>query len=173
MGLNFPSAPTIGQAYPSPAIVGVPQFIWNGSVWNSGADYNVVTAAEYIANSAPTKVVASGAVWSAVATLPNISDTSGTITLDMAACLDFYTLLTGVGRTLAAPTNAIKTGQKGVIYLAQDGTGGRTITTWHSAWKFPGGLKPTLSAASGAVDVISYVILSNTFVLCTFNPDFR
>jgi len=37
MGINFPSSPTVGQAYPSPSIPGLPQYIWDGTAWNSGA----------------------------------------------------------------------------------------------------------------------------------------
>ena len=31
--LDFPNAPTVGQVYPSPAVVGVPQWRWDGSEW--------------------------------------------------------------------------------------------------------------------------------------------
>ena len=33
MGFNFPDAPTIGQLHPTPAVVGIPQYQWNGSEW--------------------------------------------------------------------------------------------------------------------------------------------
>jgi len=37
MGMNFPSSPTVGQAYPSPSVPGLPQYVWDGAAWNSGA----------------------------------------------------------------------------------------------------------------------------------------
>lgn len=36
MGLNFPSAPAIGEIYPTPAQAGIPQWTWNGTTWKSG-----------------------------------------------------------------------------------------------------------------------------------------
>ena len=35
MGLNFPAAPLVGDVYPTPAIVGVPQWTWNGTTWKT------------------------------------------------------------------------------------------------------------------------------------------
>jgi len=34
MGLNFPAAPLVGEVYPTPALPGVPQYLWDGEVWN-------------------------------------------------------------------------------------------------------------------------------------------
>jgi hypothetical protein len=36
MGINFPSAPAVGETYPTPAQPGLPQWTWNGSAWKSG-----------------------------------------------------------------------------------------------------------------------------------------
>src|SRR4249920_2536801 len=91
------------------------------------------TVAEYVANSAPTKMLTPGAVWTAAAA-GSLVDTSGTITPDFNAALDFSLVFTGTSRTFANPLNATKQGQKGVIYFWQDATGGRTITTWGSSW---------------------------------------
>jgi hypothetical protein len=33
MGINFPAAPIIGELYPTPAIAGIPQYKWDGTVW--------------------------------------------------------------------------------------------------------------------------------------------
>ena len=129
------------------------------------------TAAEFRSNSAPTKMLTPGAVWGA-AGWANTPDTSGTITPDMSAGIDFYSTVSGAGRTLANPTN-VKAGQKGVIFLIQDATGGRTITTWGNLYNFPGGIKPVLSSAANAVDMISYVVSGGLSIFCTFNADFR
>jgi hypothetical protein len=42
MSLNFPSSPTIGQVYPSPVVPGAPQYVWDGTVWNSGGGVGAV-----------------------------------------------------------------------------------------------------------------------------------
>ena len=52
---------------------------------------------------------------------------AATVTMDMALSLDFAWMLGGVGRTFANPNN-LRVGQRGMIYLTQDGTGSRTIT---------------------------------------------
>jgi len=129
------------------------------------------TAAEYIANSAPTKMLTPGAVWAAVVTPTTLTD-AATVTPDFSLGIDFAWMLGAVGRTLANPIN-FKVGQKGLIYLTQDGTGSRTITTWGSMWKFPGGVKPTLSTGPFAGDAISYVVINSTAIYCTFNADFK
>ena len=86
-----------------------------------------------------------------------------TITPDLAAGLNF-TVTLGGNRTLASPANA-QPGDGGLIALTQDGTGSRSLA-FGSAWKFPGGA-PGLSTAAGAVDAISYLVLSPTLILCT------
>ena len=128
------------------------------------------TAAEFVANSAPTKMLTPGAVWSAAGSLANLSGT--TQTPDFSANIDHQLNLSIAGHTLANPTNT-KVGQKGIIYIYQDATGGRTITTWGTAYKFPGGTKPTLSTAAAAVDAISYIVLSSSFIACVFQADFK
>jgi hypothetical protein len=122
------------------------------------------TAAEYVANSAPTKMLTPGAPWSAAAPV-TLSGTSATPNL--GAGIDFIWTLSSATSTLVNPTN-LKPGQKGMLYLVQDGTGSRAINTWGSFYKFPGGTKPTLTAAANAIDVISFAVKSSTEVHCFF-----
>ena len=122
------------------------------------------TAAEYIANSAPTKLLTPGAVWTAAAIFTLTDGT--TVTPNFSNGIDFVWTIGAAGRTLANPTSP-KPGQKGMIYLVK-GTAAATITTWGSQYKFPGGIKPALSAAAGAVDVISYACKSVTEIECFF-----
>ena len=131
------------------------------------------TAAEYVANSAPTKMLTAGAVWAA-ASYSASAPSAGVFTIDLNAGLDFYLALNAAGMTVANPVNMTKAGQKGVIYLRQDATGGRTITSWGNQWFFPGGVKPTLSTAPNAYDIISYVVplASGGVIFCTFNAGF-
>ena len=35
MGINFPSAPAVGETYPTPAQAGLPQWQWNGTSWKT------------------------------------------------------------------------------------------------------------------------------------------
>jgi len=127
------------------------------------------TAAEYLANSAPTKMLTPGAAWAAAACL-SLTD-GATVTPDFNAACDFILSIAGTGRTFANPVNP-KVGQKGIIYIQQAGSGNNTITTWGSAWKFPGGVKPVLSTAVGQIDAISYSYLNSNYILCTFSAGF-
>ena len=126
----------------------------------------VATAAEYINNSAPTKLLTSGAVWSAAGQV-TLTD-SATVTPNFNLGLDFIWTLGAAGRTLANPTNA-KPGQKGIIGILPGASG--TITTWGTSYKFPGGTKPTLTA--NGFDIISYWVSSASYIYCTALSDFK
>jgi hypothetical protein len=54
--LDFPNSPTIGQIYPSPAVVGVPTYTWNGTSWNSNAGPYLPsgTVTDFFQAAAPT-----------------------------------------------------------------------------------------------------------------------
>jgi hypothetical protein len=96
-----------------------------------------------------------------------LSDASGTISWDVSTGSIATVTLTAAGRTLANPTN-LKVGSY-VLHVLQDATGSRTITTWGSAYKFPGGVKPTLSTAANARDIIS-IVSDGTNLYCAFMP---
>ena len=129
----------------------------------------IATAGEFLSNSAPTKMLTPGAVWGASGNYI-IPDTA-TLTPDFSLGLDFRITLGTLTYTLANPVNT-KNGQKGVIYIYQDATGGRVITTWGSNWKFPGGVKPVLSTAPNAIDVISFSAVGGGVMYCTFSAGF-
>ena len=59
-------------------------------------------------------------------------------------------------RTLDAPSNQVA-GATYILIVKQDATGGRTLNTSASAYKFPGGTEPTLSTAASAVDILTFV----------------
>lgn len=80
-----------------------------------------------------------------------------------------FSVTLGGNRTLSNPTNHVA----GATYLwiiRQDGGGNRTLA-YGTAFKFPGGVVPTLSTAAGAVDILSgvsdgtnlYVAMSRAF----------
>ena len=88
-----------------------------------------------------------------------------TITPDFGANQNFEVTLGG-NRTLANPTNVV-VGQTGSIFVAQDATGGRTLS-FGSNWEFPAGTAPTLSAGANAVDRIDYIVRSSTSIHAVF-----
>lgn len=133
-------------------------------------DLIAATAAEYLANSAPTKLLTPGAAWSAVGQV-TINDTQAAAGIDLNTGLDFVWSLGAAGRTMANPQNATKIGQKGVIILIQ-GVANATITTWGSKFLFPGGLKPVLSTAINSIDILSYVVGGTGTMFCSFQGGF-
>ena len=95
---------------------------------------------------------------------------SATVTLDLSTSNNFSIgTLTG-NITLANPTNQTA-GQSGLIFLTQDGTGGRTIT-WGTQWLFEAGANPPLSTAANAKDVVSYFVQSSGNIFCTLLRNF-
>lgn len=105
----------------------------------------------------------------AASNITALSD-GATITIDMAtACNHSVTL--GGNRTFAAPSNQV-VGQSGSIFITQDGTGSRTAS-FNSAFKFIGGIAPTLSTAASAIDRIDYIIKSSNVIHCSVSLDVK
>lgn len=68
--------------------------------------------------------------------------------------------------TLANPGTTPVAGQKGIIYVVQDATGSRTITTWGSDYFIAGGTTAiTLSTAANAIDSFSYTVKDSTHII--------
>lgn len=63
----------------------------------------------------------------------------------------------GVGstRALANPTNMVAGGTYTLV-ITQSSTGSNALT-YNTAYKFPGGTKPTLSTANNAVDILTFI----------------
>jgi hypothetical protein len=93
---------------------------------------------------------------------PVVLSDAATITPNQASGVNF-TLTIGGNRTLANMTNP-QPGSGGVIVITQDGTGSRTLT-FGTNYNFPNAV-PSLSTAAGAVDVISYFVVSSTVIVC-------
>ena len=104
-----------------------------------------------------TKLYVSGNSASEIVTLTD----GATITPDFTTGNNFAVTLGG-NRTLANPTG-ITTGQAGVIYITQDGTGSRTLG-FGTHWHFAGGTAPTLTTTAAAVDVLAYSVRSSTSI---------
>lgn len=125
-------------------------------------------AADVLAGNSAAKALTPKAIYDAAAVM--LLPDAPTITPDLSAGINFYTQPLGGNRTLANPINA-KSGQSGVIAVAQDSTGGRSLA-FGSAWKFPGGMA-ALSTTPNAVDLMSYLVGSSGFIYCTILQDFR
>ena len=84
-----------------------------------------------------------------------LSDGSGSISWDVSLGQVATVTLSGANRAIINPTN-LKVGTY-ILHVYQDGNGSRTITSWGTKFKFPAGVKPTLSTAAGAHDIVSFV----------------
>lgn len=91
-----------------------------------------------------------------------------TITPDFALSNNYEVTLAG-NRTLANPTNLVA-GQSGVIKIAQDATGSRTLA-YGSYWKFEGGSAPTLTTTASAIDDLVYYVESATRIVAQLKLD--
>lgn len=144
---------------PASDTVGTAQ-IQNGAVTylkvNSGA---IAGATEFRANTSSYLLDTTG-TW-ASAGLVTLTD-SATIAVDMSSGYNFTVTLAG-NRALGNPTNT-KVGQTGIIVVNQNGTGGNTLA-FNSAYKFANGAAPTISSAANSVSVLSYIVVSSSFVV--------
>lgn len=80
---------------------------------------------------------------------------AATITPDFSQSNNFSLTLTG-SATLATPTNIVP-GQSGIIAISQDAIGNKTLA-FGSAWKFQGGVAPSLTTTANAVDHLVYYV---------------
>ena len=86
---------------------------------------------------------------------------AASIAIDMGVGNAFAITLAG-NRTLSAPTN-VTPGQTGYIYVAQDGTGSRTLA-FNSAYIFVSGTAPTMSTTANAIDLLVYNAKTTTAI---------
>jgi hypothetical protein len=108
-----------------------------------------------------------GAQIGRITTLANVSSN---VTPDLASN-NFFTLTLDGNLTFQAPLN-ISTGQAGVIFLVQDGTGSRTAS-FNTFYRFPAQTAPTLTTTANSVDMLTYVVKSSTEILCDVVLDIR
>ena len=108
-----------------------------------------------------------GAQIGRITTLANVSSN---VTPDFASN-NFFTLTLDGNLTFQAPLN-ISTGQAGVIFLVQDGTGSRTAS-FNTFYRFPAQTAPTLTTTANSVDMLTYVVKSSTEILCDVVLDIR
>lgn len=94
--------------------------------------------------------------YSTMRTLPHTLTDGATITWDIAgtAKVNGVVTLGAAGRTLSI-INPVQ-GEIYLIKIIQDGTGSRTITTWPTNTKWPGGTAPTLTTTANRYDIITF-----------------
>jgi len=146
--------------------------IWDGSAWRNesggltSADIGV-TVQGYDADTAKTDLAQTFTAGQRgeVTTLTD----GANISVDLAASNNFSATLAG-NRTLDNPTNIVA-GQSGSIFIAQDGTGSRTLA-YGTYYDFAGGTAPTLTTDASAVDRIDYLVRSTTSIHCVFTANY-
>lgn len=82
-----------------------------------------------------------------------------------------FSVTLGGNRTLANPKSNV-VGQSGIIKVAQDSTGSRTLA-FGSYWKFSGGTAPTLTTTASAVDILVYFVESETRITAKLITDVK
>lgn len=90
------------------------------------------------------------------------------IAVDLSTRNNFTATLTGA-HVLLSPTNAVA-GASGVIAIAQDGVGGRTIT-FGANWDFPADADTVISAGANEVTLLAYYVISATKIRCSLSKD--
>lgn len=139
-----------------------------GTITSTGTcALDLATAASFRSNMANKPLEPNG-LWAAAGII-GLTD-AATIALDLGTGLNFGVTLAG-NRTLGNPTNA-KVGQTGVIRLAQDATGSRTLS-YGTAYKWAGGTAGVLSTGAGKVDYLFYMVYSSSEVLLNLVKDVR
>lgn len=98
------------------------------------------------------------------ANAPVTSSGSGSFTLNFKTGRKFYRTLSG-NSTMANPSNQLA-GQEGLIYIVQDGTGGRTLA-FGANFKHIGA-SPTINTTAGVVNVFGYYVRSSGAITLSY-----
>ena len=99
---------------------------------------------------------------SAYADQTSLTD-EATVSISLDLSNNFHLTL-GDNRTLGNPTAGnINLGQTGSIFVAQDGTGSRTLA-FGTSYEFPAGTVPTMSTSINAVDRLDYIVRTSTAI---------
>ena len=105
-----------------------------------------------------TKLYLNGNAASNIVTLTD----GATITPDFTLGNNFQVTIAAT-RTIANPTG-VTTGQSGVIFIQQDGTGGYTCA-WGTSWDFASATAPTLITTANALNALPYFARSTTSIV--------
>ena len=105
-----------------------------------------------------TKLYLNGNAASNIVTLTD----GATITPDFTLGNNFQVTIAAT-RNLANPTG-VTTGQSGVIFIQQNGTGGYTVG-WGTSWDFASATAPTLITTANALNALPYFARSTTSIV--------
>jgi len=123
------------------------------------------TLTDILQNNA-SKLATPNAIWGAGAQINNNGNVTGSVTLNSQFINQLMTLTGNI--TLQLPTNQ-RIGQSGLWWIAQDGTGGRTVSF---AGGFSGfnGIFPTVDARPNTYTMIFYFIVNTNLILVSGGP---
>ncbi len=126
----------------------------------SGLNVGVATVTQLGINTTtiPTKLYVQGNAASNIVTLTDAT----TITPDFTLGNNFQVTI-AASRTIANPTG-VTTGQSGVIFIQEDGTGGYTVA-WGTSWDFASSTAPTLITTASALNALPYFARSTTSIV--------
>ena len=126
----------------------------------SGLNVGVATVTQLGINTTtiPTKLYVQGNAASNIVTLTDAT----TITPDFTLGNNFQVTI-AASRTIANPTG-VTTGQSGVIFIQEDGTGGYTVG-WGTSWDFASSTAPTLITTASALNALPYFARSTTSIV--------
>jgi len=126
----------------------------------SGLNVGVATVTQLGINTTtiPTKLYVQGNAASNIVTLTD----GATITPDFTLGNNFQVTI-AASRTIANPTG-VTTGQSGVIFIQENGTGGYTVG-WGTSWDFASSTAPTLITTASALNALPYFARSTTSIV--------
>jgi hypothetical protein len=125
-----------------------------------GLNVGVATVTQLGINTTtiPTKLYVQGNAASNIVTLTD----GATITPDFTLGNNFQVTI-AASRTIANPTG-VTTGQSGVIFIQENGTGGYTVG-WGTSWDFASSTAPTLITTASALNALPYFARSTTSIV--------
>ena len=98
----------------------------------------------------------------AASNIVGLGSTTATTTLDFSQGNNF-SLTLGATITIANPTG-VTTGQSGVIFIQENGTGAYTVG-WGTSWDFASATPPTLITTANALNALPYFARSTTSIV--------
>jgi hypothetical protein len=136
--------------------------VTSGTVYGTiqSSVFSTVTTVSLVMDNTPLDTGLSVASFGIVSGIPSSAPVPVEQTLAYGATINWNSSLgiaakcTMTGNPIIANPTNLFVGTM-VLILIQDGTGSRTVT-WGTAYKFPAGVKPVLSTAPGAIDLMSF-----------------
>ena len=122
----------------------------------------IVTATSVAINTTTTNNTKLYVQGNAASNIVGLGSTTATTTLDFSQGNNF-SLTLGATITIANPTG-VTTGQSGVIFIQENGTGAYTVG-WGTSWDFASATAPTLITTANALNALPYFARSTTSIV--------